>query len=495
MSNYWDKRSVQRMFESMELAESAANELSKIYLKSSRYLSLEADEIFEKFQRKHHLSEEQARKLIAELHDSSSIDELLRLLKSDPKNKELAAELESVAYQARLERLRQLQNEINLVMVEVYQQEKNFTTPFYADLANETYYKTMFDIQQRIDIGFSFNHISEKQINKVLSMDWSGENYSKRIWKNTQNLAKDLREELLVNLLTGRTNREAAEIISNKFASGASKARRLVRTESNFISSELNFEAYKEAGIEEYQFLATLDLKTSKICRELDGKKFKVSERKVGVNCNPMHPWCRSTTVAVVDEKYAAQKMRSARAPETGEVIKVPQSMDYKEWYDKYVKGNPEEELASNHNMSKFTNMLHDYNNGQKDIISHRSIQKNLNQTNIGKETIEYIINHPELNIYLCYKIDAPENMLGMQEGNDIYIYASKTETVQKTSETLIHEIAHHRYDIGGDQWSECVCRAQELKHRKKTDKLTGQELRDIIKSVKIDYSELKWRR
>lgn len=330
----------------MELAESAANELSKIYLKSSRYLTLKADEIFEKFQRKHHLSEEQARKLIAELHDSSSIDELLRLLKSDPKNKDLAAELESAAYQARLERLRQLQNEINLVMVEIYQQEKNFTTPFYADLANETYYKSMFDIQQRIGIGFSFNRISEKQINKVLSMDWSGENYSKRIWKNTQNLAKDLREELLVNLLTGRTNREAAEIISNKFASGASKARRLVRTESNFVSSELNFEAYKEAGVEEYQFLATLDLKTSKICRELDGKKFKVSERKVGVNCNPMHPWCRSTTVAVVDEKYTAQKMRSARDPETGEVIKVPQSMDYKEWYDKFVKGKPEAKLA-----------------------------------------------------------------------------------------------------------------------------------------------------
>lgn len=339
MSNYWDKRSVQRMFESMELAESAANELSKIYLKSSRYLSLKADEIFEKFQRKYYLSEEQARKLIAELHDSSSIDELLRLLKSDPKNKDLAAELESAAYQARLERLRQIQNEINLVMVEIYQQEKSITTPFYADLANETYYKTMFDIQQRTGLGFSFNHVSEKQINKVLSMDWSGENYSKRIWKNTQNLAKDLQEELLVNLLTGRTNREAAEIISNKFASGASKARRLVRTESNFISSELNFEAYKEAGIEEYQFLATLDLKTSKICRELDGKKFKVSDRKVGVNCNPMHPWCRSTTVAVVDEKYMSQKTRSARDPETGEVIKVPQSMDYKEWYDKFVEG------------------------------------------------------------------------------------------------------------------------------------------------------------
>lgn len=145
-------------------------------------------------------------------------------------------------------------------------------------------------------------------------------------------------------------------------------------------------------------------------------------------------------------------------------------------------------------NLSKFTDMLQDFNNGQKDIISHWSIQKNLNKSDIGKQTVEYIVEHPELNINLCYKIDVPEGLLGRQDKNDIYIYASKTGTIQKTAETLIHEITHRKYDIGGNQWAECVCRAQEIKHRKKNDKLTGQELRDIIKSVKRDYPELKWR-
>ena len=94
----------------------------------------------------------------------------------------------------------------------------------------------------------------------------------------------------------------------------------------------------------------------------------------------------------------------------------------------------------------------------------------------------------------MCYKVDAPENVFGVQEVNDIYIYATKTATVQKTAETLVHEITHHRYDIGGNQWAECVCRVQELKHRNNVDKLTGNELRDIIKSVKRDYPEYKWR-
>lgn len=347
MSNYWKKRAVQRMYEAMELAEMAADEIGKIYLKASRYISYKSDEIFEKFRKDHNLSEAEARRLITKMHDKVSLDEMERLIsESKIKNKKIIPELESRAYRARLERLRQLQNELDLVMRDVYLQEKQFTTSFYTDLANDTFYKTMYDIQQRAGIALTFSHISEKQINKVLSMKWSGQNYSKRIWKNTQELADVVKEELLVNLLTGRTNREAAEIIMNKFASGAAKARRLIRTESNFISSELNNEAYKEAGIEEYQYLATLDLRTSEVCRELDGKIFKVSERKVGVNCNPMHPWCRSTTVPVVDREFLSDGTRSARDSVTGKAIKVPASMNYKEWYKKFVEGNDEAKTA-----------------------------------------------------------------------------------------------------------------------------------------------------
>ena len=143
---------------------------------------------------------------------------------------------------------------------------------------------------------------------------------------------------------------------------------------------------------------------------------------------------------------------------------------------------------------SKFSEHFIEFNNGQKDVITTRKLMNNLNKSNIGQETVKYISEHPELNINMCYKVDAPENIFGMQIKDDIYIYATKTATVQKTAEILIHEVTHHRYDIGGNQWSECVCRAQEIKHRKGVDKLTGQELRDIIKSVKRDYPEYKWR-
>lgn len=333
----------------MQQAETVAAEIAKLYLKASRYISTEADDIFDKYMEKHNLSEDEAMRLINTLQDKTSLDELLEKLRngaSDQNKKELLAKLEAPAYQARLERLKQLQNQLDYVMQNIYQQEKTFATSHYVDLANEAYYRGIFDVQQQVGAAFSFNAIDPQMIDRVINSRWSGANYSKRIWKNTQALAQDLKEELLINLVTGRTNREVAEIIQNKYASGAVAARRLIRTESNYVATELNFKAYEECGIEKYRFCAVLDLITSTVCRGLDRKIFLVSERAVGENCPPMHPWCRSTTIEVISEELANELTRRARNPVTGEITHIQANMTYQEWYDEYVKGNPEAELA-----------------------------------------------------------------------------------------------------------------------------------------------------
>jgi SPP1 gp7 family putative phage head morphogenesis protein len=46
-----------------------------------------------------------------------------------------------------------------------------------------------------------------------------------------------------------------------------------------------------------YEFLATLDGKTTQVCRSLDGRKFKLNEGPIP----PMHPRCRSTTIAEIN--------------------------------------------------------------------------------------------------------------------------------------------------------------------------------------------------
>lgn len=342
---YWERRKAQNMFDYMASADQAADEISELYLKASRYNSSELDAIFERYKKKHHLSEAEAYRLLNNMHDKTSINELkeaLRADKTDQTKDEILAELESPAYQARLERMQQLQNQIDLTMQNVYQQEKLKNTSHYVNLAKDAYYKGIFDIQQRTGLGFSFNVVDAKAIERVINSKWSGENYSKRIWKNTQALAQDLKGELLINLVTGRTDREVAEIIQNKFASGASEARRLVRTESNHLANQMEMKSYEECDIDWYLYVATLDLRTSFKCRELDGKRFKVSEQQPGKNCPPMHPWCRSTTICDITEEELAGMERRARDPVTGKTEKVPANMTYDEWYKKNVIEKPE---------------------------------------------------------------------------------------------------------------------------------------------------------
>ena len=92
-----------------------------------------------------------------------------------------------------------------------------------------------------------------------------------------------------------------SKILQDTFKTAANKADRLVRTEANFVLNQAEAECYENEGNEEYEYLAVIDSRTSDICRGLNSKRFKVKDKKVGVNYPPMHPYCRSTTIPVIN--------------------------------------------------------------------------------------------------------------------------------------------------------------------------------------------------
>lgn len=388
-NKYWLSRAVRRMFERMAKAEKTANIVAKIYKKALLYLLGKQEGIFKKYMVKYGLTMTEAKRLLNTMRDKTSVDELMQKLneaKSSKERQELKKELETAAYRARLERLQDLQDQIDDVMQNVFKQEKEVTTEHYIDLAEETYAETMYDVQQETGLGFSFAQIDPKQIKRMLNVNWSGSNYASRIWGNTRKLAQRLKEELIVSVITGRTERDTAEIFKEEFARGASDARRLIRTESSYISSQIEMESYKECEIEQYRYLATLDLRTSKVCRELDGKVFLVSEQKPGKNCPPMHPWCRSTTTAVVSEEAFRKMKRRARDPKTGKTYTVPASMTYKEWYSKYIEGSQETKTKEKATLNRSSNHK---NTIEKQVNRTRKSDANNNFNDVTRVWLE----------------------------------------------------------------------------------------------------------
>ena len=58
-----------------------------------------------------------------------------------------------------------------------------------------------------------------------------------------------------------------------------SSVHRLVATEMGHIAEQATYDFYKDEGLEEYEYLATLETRTCSICGALDGKRFKVGRQ------------------------------------------------------------------------------------------------------------------------------------------------------------------------------------------------------------------------
>lgn len=337
---YWAKRKANLIYEQMDKAEKQADKFDKVYEEAKAYLDKEINKIFDKFQRDYGLSENAARQVLKNMKDKKELADLRRMLEArpnDPNIQRLLADLDSPAYAYRIKRLERLSDDLDRMRESIYHSEKKGSDAFYSDLMKDSYYKATFDLQQQTGLAYSFSDLPKTEIKRLQGLKWTGEAYSDRIWSNTGALVSSVKDELLVSLMTGRSVRDTSQVIAERFEVGQNKARRLVRTESAFFHNQMELLSYEDAEITKYKFVAVLDRRTSKICQEHDNKVYDTDKAVPGVNYPPLHPWCRSTTIAYDEDIDYSKLERRARNPKTGKVEYVPADMSYNDWYDKYV--------------------------------------------------------------------------------------------------------------------------------------------------------------
>ena len=357
--DYWAKRKANLIYEQMDKAEKQADKFDEIYRQSKAYLDKQINKIFDKFQSDYGLSERDARHVLKNVKGQKDLNELRKVLEArpnDPNIQRLLADLDSPAYAYRMKRLERLSADLDLMRESIYHSEKKGSDSFYSDLMKDSYYRATFDLQQQTGLAYSFSDLPETEIKRLQGLKWTGEAYSDRIWSNTGALASSVKDELLVSLMTGRSVRDTSQAIAERFGAGQNNARRLVRTESAFFHNQMELLSYEDAEITKYKFVVVLDKRTSHICQQHDNKVYNTDEAVPGVNYPPLHPWCRSTTIAHDGDIDYSKLERRARNPETGKVEYVPADMSYKEWYSKYVVKDEKEQ--KNAFMDSFSNGL-----------------------------------------------------------------------------------------------------------------------------------------
>ena len=213
---------------------------------------------------------------------------LLKLFKDTRKEvlnelKIIYADIEATEYAKY--RIDSLLTSINNVLDSLYHKNEEQLTKAFIEL----YYKFDKEANVDLDIKNSFNTVNENLIRETLKTNWSGLSFSERIWEHRRSLAFTIKSELSKGLIRGESLQDISKIISDKFDTSFSNAMRLVRTESCWVMNEATVNNYKENDIKEYEIMAFLDNKTSKICKSMDGEVVNVEEAIPGKNLPPFH--------------------------------------------------------------------------------------------------------------------------------------------------------------------------------------------------------------
>lgn len=549
---YWNNAALRREIGVQTGTNYTGEEILKLYDEALSDIDTEIQKIKINFQKRFGIDNETAEYFLTQAQQEDNLKTLIKSLEYAPDEQARQDILAYIrrdglsvrAYAARKERYEAVKAVIYARIKKVAVKEIEKLSERLQAVYKESYYGVIDDSAKQFDVGINFAILNENAIHAAVSTKWHGKQFSERVWDNTDRLATTAQNLVVKSLMSGEAWSKTAEKLSTAFQVEKYNATRLIHTESSHIHAMADLKAYEDIGAEQYRYLATLDYRTCERCQQWDNMVLPLSEAREGYNYPVLHPLCRCTTTIAVDLKN-----RRARDPLTGKNDIVDGSVTYQEWYNslsdeqkealklakrknsnktsdklqhaKYVKvlGTKEvprsfdkwidiryndsekySELKSKYrnaivSQSRLTNLFSQYNNGQKDLIVFRNIEKELNRSNVGKECIDYLINNP-CTVNLYYNIDVRKSLLGeyISGYDEINIYASNTKTVKTTAETIIHEATHRRYNIYGDKHAEAVCIAQEYKHHYNVDKLSFAQKREVIKEVNRNYQSYKWR-
>jgi SPP1 gp7 family putative phage head morphogenesis protein len=347
---YWEKRFEQILIDNEKLAVGYEKKMAKIYEQVKLDTARELESFYQRYSTETGLDLLEVRKRLNpkqlknfKTQQQIYLTKVKELIEQGADLGSYEAVLSKLSGRAQVSRLQEIQNNLNTQIMILNGQQQIALNGVLTQAYLQGYLKSTFALQQGLGFGTSFTVPPNDDVAKILKTPWNGNNYSSSIWKNKQKLTNWLGTDLPRHFAAGSSVQEMSKDLSGKLGSSYNDAVRLVRTEVNYISNQSSMDAYEDGGVvEKYQICATLDNRTSEICRDMDGEIFKVKERQVSVNMPPFHVRCRTTTIPYFDDDDYEGLTRIARG-EDGKSYFVPADMTYREWEKQYVNYNNKE--------------------------------------------------------------------------------------------------------------------------------------------------------
>lgn len=337
-AEYWRRRSDEVAARQFAKSDAYLAELAKEYARATEEIRRAIEIFYQRYAENGQVSMAEARRQLSgeELRRfKMTLEEFIAKAKDNADGR-WTKQLNEVYYRVRVSRYEALLTEIQHYVEILAGSRQRRIGELLGEVYEDTYYRTIYEIQRGTGFGVTFAKIDQDALEAVLGTEFAGSNWSKRIWSDRDKLVTELRTKLAQAFIRGDSAERVARDLAERMRVSYSNAERLVQTESAFFVGEATAAGYKASGVvRKYEILATLDHRTSEICRSMDGRIFSLNEREVGVNYPPFHPRCRTTVVPYFDDEINVGE-RIAR-DKKGMVYFVPGDMTYDEWFARYV--------------------------------------------------------------------------------------------------------------------------------------------------------------
>jgi phage protein len=343
MSNYWVDR--------FTAEENRINELSKEQVKAAKrqydialkntnqkiyefYAKYAKDNNISMYEAKQRFNKKELKEFKMSLSEYVRKGQSLNITPDDA----IIKELKNVSSRVHIERLEALKMEIKAEIDLLSKTMENNLDKHLREVYRDTYYRSAYSIQKGLDKFSNIEKLNPELLESLVYKPWTKDNtnWSKRIWGNDSKLVNTLHTNLTQNIITGKPLKDIIDTIEERFNVERNIATRLIMTESAAYHSRAKERCMKDLGCEKYEVIATLDDRTSPICRSMDSKVFDMKDYQVGVTAPPFHSNCRTVTAPYYDKIEGDTNLRASRTEDDD--YKLVDVKDYQDWYDNYVE-------------------------------------------------------------------------------------------------------------------------------------------------------------
>ena len=257
-------------------------------------------------------------------------------------------ELDAEYFRSQLSRLENIDEQLTSLLAQYATAETDKMGKSLSNQYQQTYMHSIYLTQiEKAKLSSNFANVNEYQVKAIVHKPWRGSDFSKRIWKNyTEVLPNELGDALLRGSVLGHSHEQIFKMMRQRLKDVEDyQLHRLIITEMGHVAETATANAYREEGVEQYQYLATLESHTCDECAHLDGQVFELKDKVEGLNYPLIHPYCRCTTMPYI-QGLPDSSERWARDPETGKGYYVD-NMTFDQW-KKAIEYQRQNELIPN---------------------------------------------------------------------------------------------------------------------------------------------------